>query len=83
MSVAFTREEDLEATAADLPDRPVSPHANLVTPEGRLVITCAMGARRSDGLRITGFVVTPAAAAHRNWPKLHDVLARCVLKSQR
>ena len=23
MSVAFTREEDLEATAADLPDRPV------------------------------------------------------------
>ncbi len=34
MSVAFTREEDLEATAADLPDRPISPHANLVTPEG-------------------------------------------------
>lgn len=34
MSVAFTREEDLEATAADLPDRPISPHPNLVTPEG-------------------------------------------------
>lgn len=34
MSVAFTREEDLEATAADLPDRPISPHTNLVTPEG-------------------------------------------------
>ena len=34
MSVAFTREEDLEATAADLPDRPVSPHPNLVTREG-------------------------------------------------
>ncbi len=34
MSVAFTREEDLEATAADLPDRPVSPHPNLVTAEG-------------------------------------------------
>ncbi|MEN8474199.1 transcription elongation factor, partial [Brucella abortus] len=28
MSVAFTREEDLEATAADLPDRPISPHPN-------------------------------------------------------
>lgn len=54
---------------------------DLVTPEGRLVITCAMGARRSDGLRITGFVVTPAAAAHRNWQKIHDVLARCVAKS--
>lgn len=34
MSVAFTREEDLEATAADLPDRPISPHPNLVTREG-------------------------------------------------
>ena len=34
MSVAFTREEDLEATAADLPDRPVSPHPNLVTAAG-------------------------------------------------
>jgi transcription elongation GreA/GreB family factor len=34
MSVAFTREEDLEATAADLPDRPVSPHPNLVTANG-------------------------------------------------
>lgn len=34
MSVAFTREEDLEATAADLPDRPISPHPNLVTAEG-------------------------------------------------
>ena len=34
MSVAFTREEDLEATAADLPDRPISPHPNLVTANG-------------------------------------------------
>jgi len=34
MSVAFTREEDLEATAADLPDRPISPHPNLVTAAG-------------------------------------------------
>lgn len=34
MSVAFTKEGDFEATAADLPDRPISPHPNLVTPEG-------------------------------------------------
>ena len=34
MSVAFTREEDYEAQAANLPDRPISPHPNLVTPEG-------------------------------------------------
>ena len=34
MSVAFTREEDLESQAADLPDRPISPHPNLVTAGG-------------------------------------------------
>src|ERR1700750_1201452 len=34
MSVAFTREEDSESVAANLPDRPISPHANLVTPQG-------------------------------------------------
>jgi transcription elongation GreA/GreB family factor len=34
MSVAFTREEDYEASAADLPDRPISANPNLVTPEG-------------------------------------------------
>ena len=34
MSVAFTREEDLEATAADLPDRPISSHPNWVTLTG-------------------------------------------------
>lgn len=34
MAVAFTREEDLEAAAAHLPDRPVSPHRNYVTRAG-------------------------------------------------
>ncbi len=34
MSVAFTREGDAEAAAADLPDRPVSVHPNLVTASG-------------------------------------------------
>ena len=47
MSVAFTREEDLEATAADLPDRPVSPHANLVTPEGLAAIERELAAARA------------------------------------
>ena len=42
MSVAFTREEDLEATAADLPDRPISTHANLVTPQGLAAIDAAL-----------------------------------------
>ncbi|MBJ7446342.1 MAG: transcription elongation factor GreA [Brevundimonas sp.] len=47
MSVAFTREEDLEATAADLPDRPISPHPNLVTPEGLAAIDDALMSARA------------------------------------
>lgn len=34
MSVAFTKEEDSESQAANLPDRPISPHPNLVTAKG-------------------------------------------------
>lgn len=34
MSSAFTREQDDDNPREDLPDRPVSPHRNLVTPEG-------------------------------------------------
>lgn len=47
MSVAFTREEDLEATAADLPDRPISPHPNLVTPAGLVQIEAALASARA------------------------------------
>lgn len=47
MSVAFTREEDLEATAADLPDRPISPHPNLVTPEGLAAMEAALASARA------------------------------------
>jgi len=47
MSVAFTREEDLEATAADLPDRPISTHPNLVTPEGLARIEAALAEARA------------------------------------
>jgi transcription elongation GreA/GreB family factor len=47
MSVAFTRETDLEATAADLPDRPISPHPNLVTPEGLVAIDIALAEARA------------------------------------
>lgn len=47
MSVAFTREEDLEATAADLPDRPISPHPNLVTSKGLARIDDALAEARA------------------------------------
>lgn len=47
MSVAFTREEDYEAQAADLPDRPISPHPNLVTPTGLAQIEAELAAARA------------------------------------
>jgi len=47
VSVAFTREEDLEATAADLPDRPISSHPNLVTPRGLAAMEAALALARA------------------------------------
>jgi len=47
MSVAFTREEDSEAQAANLPDRPVSPHANLVTARGLAQLDDALAQARA------------------------------------
>jgi transcription elongation GreA/GreB family factor len=47
MSVAFTKEADYEATAADLPDRPVSAHPNLVTPQGLAQIEAELAAARA------------------------------------
>jgi transcription elongation GreA/GreB family factor len=47
MSVAFTREEDAEAAAADLPDRPISPHPNLVTPKGLAELDEALAEARA------------------------------------
>jgi transcription elongation GreA/GreB family factor len=47
MAVAFTREEDYESQAADLPDRPVSPHANLVTASGLAAIEAELATARA------------------------------------
>ena len=47
MSVAFTREEDYEAQAANLPDRPISPHPNLVTQDGLKAIEDALAQARA------------------------------------
>ncbi|MBX7247452.1 MAG: transcription elongation factor GreA [Caulobacteraceae bacterium] len=46
MSVAFTKETDLEATAADLVDRPISGRPNLVTRSGLDAIERALAAAR-------------------------------------
>jgi transcription elongation GreA/GreB family factor len=47
MSVAFTREEDVEAAAAHLPDRPISPHINIVTPQGLAALDVALAGARA------------------------------------
>ena len=47
MSVAFTREEDVEAAAAHLPDRPISTHQNLVTATGLTAIDVALAEARA------------------------------------
>ncbi len=47
MSVAFTREEDSEAQAANLPDRPISSHPNLVTASGLAAIDAEVAAARA------------------------------------
>jgi transcription elongation GreA/GreB family factor len=47
MAVAFTREEDYESQAANLPDRPISPHPNLVTASGLAAIETELAAARA------------------------------------
>ena len=47
MSVAFTKESDSEAVAADLPDRPISAHSNLVTPAGLAALDAELGSAKA------------------------------------
>lgn len=47
MSVAFTKESDSEAVAADLPDRPISNHVNYVTPAGLVALDYALANARA------------------------------------
>ena len=47
MSVAFTKEQDSESAAADLPDRPISPHTNLVTASGLAKLDNALAEARA------------------------------------
>jgi transcription elongation GreA/GreB family factor len=47
MAVAFTREEDYESQAADLPDRPISAEPNLVTASGLAAIEAELASARA------------------------------------
>ena len=49
MSVAFTKEDSAEtASETLLPDRPVSPHPNLVTETGLKALECQLGLAREE-----------------------------------
>lgn len=67
MSVAFTREEDLEATAADLVDRPISPHPNLVTKKGLAMIEAELAAAKAaySAAQVTGSIEADRTAMAR------------------
>ena len=67
MSVAFTREEDVEAAAAHLPDRPISRHPNLVTATGLAAIEAALAQARADwsAAKAAGEVAADRAAMAR------------------
>jgi transcription elongation GreA/GreB family factor len=75
MAVAFTREEDLESRAADLPDRPVSAHPNLVTASGLAAIEAAYAeakeayaaARHAGGIATDKLVMARATRDLRYW----------------
>lgn len=47
MSVAFTKENDRDGTEANLQDRPISPHPNLVTAHGLALLDEALETARA------------------------------------
>jgi transcription elongation GreA/GreB family factor len=67
MAVAFTREEDYESQAADLPDRPISSHPNLVTASGLAAIEAELAAARAayGDAQVKGGVSTDRTAMAR------------------
>ena len=77
MAVAFTREEDAEAAASYLPERPVSPHRNLVTPAGLAALDAALAAataaygeaQASDDVRTNRSAMAAAARDLRYYRK--------------
>jgi transcription elongation GreA/GreB family factor len=64
MSVAFTKDSDAEAVAANLPDRPIPTHANLVTQAGLAQIEAALAAARAayDTARSSDAITTDRSA---------------------
>lgn len=54
MSRGFVKEDDLEHAGTDLPERPISPHTNYVTPSGLQQLQQAMQQREQQRLQLRG-----------------------------
>lgn len=67
MSVAFTKEGDAEAVAADLPDRPISTHPNLVTASGLAQLDAELAVARTayDAAQAGGGIAADRTAMAR------------------
>jgi transcription elongation GreA/GreB family factor len=78
MSVAFTREEDAESQAANLPDRPISSHPNLVTPRGLALLEAELVRARAAyaAAQSAGDIHTDRTAMARATRDLRYVSAR-------
>jgi len=78
MSVAFTKDEDHEAAAANLPDRPISPHPNLVTPEGLAQLEAAFAEAKAaySAAQASGLINSDRTAMARATRDLRYYTAR-------
>ena len=78
MSVAFTKEGDSEAAAADLPDRPLSAHPNHVTGSGLATIDAALADARAayTGAQVAGGIGADRTAMARATRELRYWTAR-------
>jgi len=67
VSVAFTKEGDAEAVAADLPDRPISANPNLVTASGLAQLDAELTSARSayDAAQAGGGIAADRTAMAR------------------
>ena len=84
MSVAFTREESAETAAeVELPDRPISPHANLVTASGPEALANAMAEYRAAYNAAHQIEdVTERRRARPRWPSVRSQLHQPVRASR-
>lgn len=78
MSVAFTKENDRDGTEANLQDRPISPHPNLVTPSGLAALEAAVEearaavlAAKAAGEDATGLALARASRDFRYFSARH------------